>query len=368
MPPFFCFSSMKKIAFQVFAVSLIFSTVSFSQDLNRLQERAQKLLALRSSDKKAEAAQYIDTKSREAFLEEHPFPMRDAHVTGFEFTNDSKVVYVLFKANVILPELGPVPRTGREPWVWDKKDWFLSLSEEGQPTFPTTLNPPPAKPLPLELAQSHVDMGKHIQGDIVRQKVSFKSDKNQIFLFRTSGDLPGVSLSTPVWKSNEEGEIEVVLDTLLLSKDVKYDVELEVQGNEGQKTHASFDLIAQIEPRFRISQIPDIVDPAQAGTVEIEMENLSAVPYDFLSLSSLNPAYEIKGEIPENIKPGQTVKLTLSYPAQSEPLGAQVNVRISKPIGGRQNLTFPLQIKLPTPSGPGFTKEQFDEILRKAKQ
>jgi hypothetical protein len=98
------------------------------------------------------------------------------------------------------------------------------------------------------------------------------------------------------------------------------------------------------------------------------MENLSAVPYDFLSLSSLNPAYEIKGEIPENIKPGQTVKLTLSYPAQSEPLGAQVNVRISKPIGGRQNLTFPLQIKLPTPSGPGFTKEQFDEILRKAKQ
>src|SRR2546428_4077762 len=106
---------------------LMAAAPALAQNLDRLHERAQKLLLLRTAGDKGQAVQYIETPSREEFLQSKPFPMLEPQLTGFEFTNDPKAVYVLFKAKVLLPDIGAVPRTGRELWVWDKKDWFLHI-------------------------------------------------------------------------------------------------------------------------------------------------------------------------------------------------------------------------------------------------
>jgi hypothetical protein len=365
---------MKKTLISILVVSFGFATSSFGQDLNRLQDRAQKLLSLRSIDKnplskKTDAAPYIETKSRDKFLDLSPFPMQDARVSGFEFTNDPKLVYVLFKAKVVLPELGPVPRTGREPWVWDKKDWFLTLPDDDDPVFANVRAPKPPSGIPFDLAQDHVDLGKHVQGDVVRQTLKFKSNKDAIVLFRSSDGLPGLSVSAPDWKSNDEAELQVVLDTVLLSKDVRYTVALEIQGSEGQTLHSSFDLTAQIEPRLRITQVPAIIDPSKAGTVEIEMENLSKEGFQFmLPLTPTNPEYQIVGSVPEGIEPGQTVKLKLKYIAQLEPLGAQIALKLSRPVVGRDFFGFPLKINFPVQGALMPTREQLEEIIRKSKQ
>src|SRR4029453_3163279 len=125
---------MKSTILSFFLVSMIVAT-AVGQDLNRLQSRAEKLLTLKSGLKidKAQAVQYLESKSRQEFLESNPFPMSDAQVTGIEFTSDPKSVYVIFKAKVFLPEIGWVPRTGREPWLWENKNWFLRLEDLGNP-------------------------------------------------------------------------------------------------------------------------------------------------------------------------------------------------------------------------------------------
>src|SRR5206468_947841 len=97
-------SACKKVLTTAVFVILA-ANVSFAQDLNRLQSRAQKFLSLRSSvnmDKRA-AGQYVEDAKRQEFEESKPFPMQDVQIIGLEFTNDPKLVYVVFKAKVMLP-------------------------------------------------------------------------------------------------------------------------------------------------------------------------------------------------------------------------------------------------------------------------
>src|SRR5262245_19078724 len=98
---------MRSTFLPFFLFSLIAAN-ALGQDLNQLQSRAEQLLTLRSAVKidKTQAVQYLESKSRQEYLESNPFPITDAHVTGFEFTGDPKRVYVIFKAKVSLPEIG----------------------------------------------------------------------------------------------------------------------------------------------------------------------------------------------------------------------------------------------------------------------
>src|SRR5262245_5319596 len=144
------------------SLTLTISASALGQDLNRLQSRAQKALSLRSSLNvdKSQVTPYIESKSRQQFLEGRPFPISDAHMTGLEFTDDPKLVYVIFRAKVLLPEIGSVPRTGREAWVWDNKDWFLRLEDAGNPFAVFAQNKAPesrsAKPVPFELSTDRI--------------------------------------------------------------------------------------------------------------------------------------------------------------------------------------------------------------------
>jgi hypothetical protein len=353
-------------------LSLMVTAAGYSQDLNRLQARAQKLLDLRSSLKsnKSAAAQYINMPDRPEFLETNPLPMQDAKVVGLEFTDDPKLVYVVFKAKVVLPDIGAVPRTGREPWVWDKKDWFLHIEEAGDPFAAlrntTAPSAPPVKPLPFEFVTTHVDLGKHVQGEILKGVVEFKSNHQDVFLFRPA-ELPGLSFGAPVWKSNEEGQIEFQLDTTIISEDVKYEPEIEVDGYEHQRTRRAFELVAQIEPRLRFTQVPPLVEPTKAGQVEIRMENLSNIPFSFKTVFMTNDSYHLVKDPPDMVRPGETTTFTFTYDGKAEPQNAQLQIELKDSIVGKRGMIFPLRINLPAPVVPGYTREQLEEFIRKSK-
>jgi hypothetical protein len=290
-------------------------------------------------------------------------------VVGFEFRPDPKVVYVIFKAMVVLPQIGPVPRTGREPWVWDKKDWFLRIEDFVNPFLESKNAPsvPFAKPLPLEFSPKRIDLGKHPQGEVLKGSVSFKSDREQISLFRLA-DLPGLSFDAPVWKSNEEGQIDFQLDTALFFEDVQYVAEFEVDGVEHQVTRAAVDVVAQIEPRLKITQEPPVIDPAATSNVEIRIENLSGAPFSFKNVFLASDSYRLVKEPPDTVNSGQTVTIAYIHTPQAQPIGAQLNLELSEPIVGRRRLTFPLKVKMPEPVRSGYTREQLEEIVRKTKK
>src|SRR5262249_39064205 len=122
--------------------------------------------------------------------------------------------------------------------------------------------------LPFELSVNKLDLGKHAQGEIVRRTISFKSDKDRFAAVHIN-EFKGLSVEGPTWSPDGIGQLEVVLDTTLLAQDVRYPVELQIDGWQSQRVKASFELTAQIEPRLRFSQTPEIIDPATSGTAEI---------------------------------------------------------------------------------------------------
>ncbi len=360
---------MKK-AIDVFLGSCIFlfliSTPASAQDLNRLRDRAQKLLQLRVTGNKGQAVQYVDSKQREDFLQSRPLPIQEPKIVGLEFTDDPALVYVVVKSKVVLPDLGTTIHTRPEPWIWDKKDWFFHMEDVGDLLALTKsrgVAAPPVKPLPLTLSTSRLDLGKHSQGEYVKGVVGFTSSRKDIFLFRTQDNLPGLAFGSPVWKSDEAGEIQFVLDTTLLSEDVHYKVQMEVDGDLLQKTKTSFDLTMQIAPRIRIAQTPAILDPAQAGTVEISIENASNVPLKLSYTGSTNSAYRLLNTELPAVTPGEMLKLRIAYEAQAEPLGAQLTFNLPAEILGKPALTLPLSIKFPEAAAPEYSREQLERLL-----
>jgi hypothetical protein len=347
-------------------VELLFSLSLFGQDLSRLRERAEKSLALRADGNKAQAAQYIDAAGRSAFLDTSPFPMRDVHMRGFEFTDDPKVVIVLFDARVLLPEVGFIPRNGRERWVWDKKDWFLRI-ETGDLFAKNNNAPPPPKPLLFELATTRLDLGQHAQGDVIHQVLEFKSDRDVLSFVRAK-EFRGLVTSLPIWTSPTTGRLEITLDTTLLSEDVDYHVDMEAVGDENQQVYASFEIVSKIQSALRIRQTPELVDPSQAGIVELQFENLTNKPFNFYNISFTNSSYQFATQIPPIVPAGATVKLGIKYPAQKEPEAAQVMFKLSEPVVGKKEFGFPLNIKLPEPAKLEYSRQQLEELIRANKR
>jgi hypothetical protein len=341
-----------------------------AQNLDRLPGRAQQLLTLRSTVNidKPKAVQFIAQQDRQDFLESNPLPMMDAKVTGLEFTNDPKVVYVTFTAKVMLPDIGPVPRNGKEPWIWVKNNWFLRSDDSGD--FLTLARNAPTKietkPLPLALSTSHIDLGKLVQGQVVKGSLEIKSDRDEIRVFRPP-DFPGLTMTSPRWESQEKGRVDFVFDTTLMFEDVHYKGELAVEGYEAQHSSAALELSAQIEPRLKITQTPALLDPFRDGSVEVSIQNASKIPFRFIEETVTNPNYQLSGDLPPVIAPGATVKLTLRYVAQDDPIGAQINFRLSEEVlAGRRNLTFPLQIKFPQAFAPQYTPAQLQQFINQA--
>src|SRR5262249_41853471 len=148
----------------------------------------------------------------------------------------------------------------------------------------------------------------------------------------------------------------------LMNSSVNYRVQLEINGTgEYQKTLAKFEVTAEIEPRLRFSQTPEIIDPIKGGTAEIEIENLSSVSFKPASLILANTAYEISDYTPAVVAPGKTLKVSIKYQPQPNPLGVALEFVTSPAVLTKPYISFPLNVKLPSSQEPAYTKEQLDE-------
>lgn len=294
--------------------------------------------------------------------------MSKPKIEGFEFTSDPKTVYVLYSATFMIQDVGPVSARVREPWNWDGKDWFLEIKDTGNPFAAAKAAPtsPPANTLPFELSIAKIDLGKHVQGEIVRRTIDFKSDQDRFGAFRHN-ELKGLQVTGPIWTSKQTGQLEVALDTTLLDAGVSYPVELEISGWQSPKTLAKFEVTAEIEPRLRFSQTPEIIDPATGGTIEIQIENLSNISFKPVSLVLTNTAYQVSDHTPGTIAPGKTLKLSISYQPQVNPLGVAVNVGTSPAVVVNPNFVVPLNVKLPVPHDFAYTKEEIDEMIKRTR-
>lgn len=351
----------------ILSLCLLEPTIASAQSLDKLLNRAHGYLDARAALNRSEMGKYAPADKRTSFLERQPPPMTKAKIDGLDFDADPKTVYVRYSATFTIKDVGPVPTQVREPWIWDGKEWFLKLEDFGN-VFEITKNNSATAPqqaaLPLELAVARIDFGKHTQGEIVRQVVNFKSNRDTFQTFRQN-ETPGLLITGPTWSSKEEGQLEVVLDTTLLASNVNYSVELDASGWQSQKAKARLTVTAEIEPRLRFSQMPGIIDPAVGGTAEIQIENLSNTTFKPTSLVLSNPAYQVSDYGPNLVAPGQTLKIVIAYQPQPEPTGVALTVQTSPAALAKPNFVLPINVKLPNSQGAGPTKEELDEIIRR---
>jgi hypothetical protein len=350
------------------SLCLLKPAIGSAQSLDKLMNRAHSYLEARAALNRTEMGKYAQANKRTSFLERTPPPMSKAKIDGLDFTNDSKTVNVRYSATFTIDNVGNIPTQVREAWIWDGKDWFLKLEEIGN-LFETKNNPgaaPEVKSFPFELATSKIDFGKHTQGEVIKQVVEFKSNQDTFHTF-TQNETPGLLVTGPTWLSKETGQLEVVLDTSLLSANVNYSAELDVTDWHGQKTKARLAVTAEIEPRLRFIQNPKIVDPAKGGTLEIQIENLSTTAFKPTSLVLSNPAYQISDYTPNLVGPGQTLKIVIAYQPQPEPTGVALTVQTSPAALVTPIFVLPINLKLPVSQGAGYTKEELDEIIKKAR-
>lgn len=352
------------------------SITASAQNLDKLMTTAQRYLQARGSGSKRQISQFAVPEQRDEFLERNPPLITKAHIDKLEFTNDPKSVYVVYTGTFAIQDAGGfVTIQNKEQFVWNGKDWFLKLPDISNSVLSGLFGPrkdaPPSPPsttneLPFELTVNKIDLGKHPQGEIVKGTIAFKSDKERFSSFRNN-EFKGLSVTGPKWTSDDMGQFEVVLDTTLLTEDVRYPVELEISGWQSQRLKASFELTAQIEPRLRFSQTPEIIDPATAGTAEIQIENISSTSFKPTSLVPTNTAYQISEYTRGSIEPGKTLKIVLSYQPQANPTGAALNIQTSDTVLAEPNFVLPLNVKLPFSTGAGYTREELEEILRRSK-
>jgi hypothetical protein len=363
---------MRKFIF-ITVFCLASSLTASAQNLDKLMTTAQRYLQARGSGNKRQISQFALPEQRDDFLERNPPLITNAHIDKLEFNaKDPKSIYVVYTGTFAIQEAGGfISIQNREEWVWNGKDWFLKLPKIADSVAAGLFgindkDAPPTNELPFQLSVDKIDLGKHAQGEIVRRTISFKSDKERLAMFRHN-EFKGLSITGPTWTPDGMGQLEVVLDTSLITQDVRYPAQLEITGWQNQKNKASLELTAQIEPRLRFLQTPEIIDPATAGTAEIQIENVSNTPFKPTSLVITNKAYEISDYTRGMIEPGKTLKIVVKYQPQPDPTGAVLNVQTSPSVLANPNFVLPLNVKLPFSTGAGYTKEELEEMLKRAR-
>jgi hypothetical protein len=358
---------MRKSILIIFWFALVLPTAS-AENLDRLIARAQRYLDARASGNKIEMERFVPTDKRNELLNRTPPPMSNPKVEGLELTSDPKTVYVMYSATYMIQDVGPFTTRVKAAWNWNGKDWFLEIKPGGNflEVAMNTQPQPVAKPLPFELNMAAVDLGKHVQGEVVRQSIGFKADKEGMGAFRHNA-LKGLQVTGPTWTSKENGQLEIALDTSLIDTDVKYPVELDISAQGYDKTRAKFELTAEIEPRLRFSQTPEIIDPTVGGTVEIQVQNVSNVSFKPRSLILSNTAYQISDYTPSVVESGKTFKIVIKYQPQPDPSGVALNVETSPAVLAKANFTLPINVKLPTAEEPTYSKQQLDDIIKRSR-
>ena len=356
----------------LFLGSFLFCAVTAdAQSLDRLKERAAAFWTERVAGNQQAYLKFVEPSGANAFRPNQEPRYLSAELAAIEFAAQPNTATVVTKVRLMLADFGEVQREMRDSWVWNGKNWFLRPENTTLSSLmskkSTTVEPSKTEaPLTFEPSPSQIDLGKHVQGEVLSARLSFKTDRDRIGVI-LPGDLPGVTYGPIEWKDSETGSVEITVDTTLMSQDLVKPMIFRIVDDTGQKEMLKpIPLLIQIEGRIRITQNPPIVDPAQAGTVELSLVNLTDKPFRITSVISNNESFVLAPEVKENVGPQESAMIKLTHPAFTVS-GASVNVRFSESVLGRTTVGIPIQIKEQRANRPStlqLTPQQMEEIRR----
>jgi hypothetical protein len=361
---------MKKLGF--LASFFLFAVSAEAQSLDRLKERAAAFWTERVADNQPAYLKFVEPSGANAFRSSQQPRYLSADLAAIEFGVQSNTATVVTKVRLMLPELGEVKREIRDSWVWNGKNWFLRPQEVTLASIMSTASAPgeaskTEPPLTFVPSPSQINLGKHVQGEVVSAQLSFKTDRDRIAQL-LPGDLPGVTYGPIEWKDNQTGSIEFTVDTTMMSEDLVKPLIFRIVDERGQEILKPVPLLVQIEGRVRITQDPPVVDPSQSGTVELSLLNLTDKPIRITTVTSNNESFVLDPEVKVNVGPQETTKIKLTYRGSNSIGGASVAVRFAESVLGRTSVGIPIQVKEQRTSRPSMmpqlTPQQIEEIRR----
>src|SRR5688572_7438265 len=197
---------------------LLVGSPAWSQDLDRLVERANLYWSELSKGDKVKAAQYVDAASRkEAIMYDG---VKEPRVESLSLTGDKSKVLVSIRTKMFLPEVQQeVRQTLTETWIFANGNWFMK-PEGGSPFTGNSDSKPTAKTVPFtfELLDRKIDLGRHQQGEMVKGSLRFKAPRDPVENIRGRG-IPGFRVTGTQWTDDSSGVVNFVVDTTLLADD-----------------------------------------------------------------------------------------------------------------------------------------------------
>jgi len=348
----------------ILTVCMLMTGSVFGQDLNQLTTRVSKLWEARSRNNTVEAMKFIDPETLNTFLRLPENPFSAYKISGIEFTDDPARVDVLLTVRGYIANVGELDRTVREPWVWKDGQWLM------QSKLPPSLfesdveNRAPASVEPeFEVAETIIDIGRHTQGETVEGKIPFKAVREDIRVIRPLTRVPGLAIGGPVWSDATSGYLPYRWETTLLSRDVSQKTQIEALATSDGKTAVEVEFRARIAGKVGFKQVPEVIDPANGGEVELQIQNLTAKPLKILTALSRNSAYVIDENVPPSIDPGKTGSLLIRYAAQTQPTGAALGLVLSEELSPSGITTVPLNVKLPEEKRFSYTVETLKQFV-----
>lgn len=356
---------MPKICSFILVCAFLGGLQASAQDLGQLPARASRLWDLRKQSNKLDALEFIEPQTRQSYLQWTESPILNFRLSGLEFTDDPTRVDVLVTVHFVLPALGELDRTVKEPWVWKDGKWFmLALAApnifESAGKAPASIHIPPE----FHIANTVVDAGRHAQGDIIEGKILFRAVRRDTGAIRPLQKIPGLAIGSAVWTSATEGYLPYQWQTILLSQDIDQTIALEATGTSDERASVDVKFRARIDAKVGFKQIPEVVDPEKAGQVELQIQNLANKPLKVLSVVSYNRIYVVDDDVPESIAPGKSGRLLIRYAAQPEPAAASIALVLSETLGSSPQALVPLNIRMPEEKAASVTQQDLEKIIK----
>jgi hypothetical protein len=348
MPPFSYFEGKFMKWFATLLLITITAPSSFSQNLDQLRTRSAEHWKQRVAGNRTGASQYVERESRARFTEAYEPEFVEAKLAAFEFSENLREVLVTVRTVIQLP-IGKVGKTMAERWVWSGGNWFLRPAADVKAEPFTGKDGAPAAPsLSFELLDSQLDLGKHTQGDELKGMVRFRGNRSGIANIVTDG-FSALRISAVAWNDADGGVIHFVLDSSLISSKFARDVSFVAIDSGGVQAPRKVTIAGEIDGRVEFRQMPEIIDPAKRGRIEIEVKNISQVPLRFTDMRSDHPAFIlVEGQRVPTVNPGESFRLQIEHLIQPHPTGAELVLSFADNFMPRP-VVVPFNIALPKP-------------------
>jgi hypothetical protein len=312
------------------------------------------------ANKRIQALDFVEEGSKERFLQWDEPKILDFKISAYEPTEVESQLNVVMSTHISTP-WGTVERVVTEPWVLANGEWFRRIDPLDMVSDLKKEAPPKEQPHPpaVEFATKNVDAGSHVQGERIEGRIPLRGEHADIRSILPNAITPGLVFSQPVWTSKTEGYLPYTWETALMSQSVRQSLRFEIKGLNDSVTSTEIQFSVKIDPRMSFRQIPEIVDMAEAGLVELELKNLGKKPQQILSLVSSNPAFVPDDPKEDTMHPGETIRLQVHYRAAQSPRGASLDIMFSDPFTESPLTRVPIKVQLPKPSAavPDITEE-----------